>query len=135
MELTLVQSLFFYVLKEELFPAKKNKLKYENKSVDIIESVIEHNTGVLYNYHNNTKNLKLNINLVFKRLDNLKFDKEQIEEIGDKFDNNTNALNWTLEPGSSQLFKLICFDKYNEYSYDVDTSYEIQVIRKRNSIL
>lgn len=54
------------------FPATKTKIKYNNKAVDIYETVIEHNSGVLIKYKNKTKNLVFGSFLKFKELKNLK---------------------------------------------------------------
>ena len=60
------------LLRGSMFPSKKNKIKYVHKFLEIIEDIIEHTSGVVFKYTNNTKNMKLGVHLKFTNLDNLR---------------------------------------------------------------
>lgn len=54
------------------FPPTMTKVKYNNNFVDIYETIIEHNSGVLIRYRNKTKKLVFGSHIEFKELRNLK---------------------------------------------------------------
>jgi hypothetical protein len=54
------------------FDVSKTKVKYNNKSVDIYETIIEHNSGVLIRYANKTKNLVFGSLIKLGDLENIK---------------------------------------------------------------
>lgn len=60
------------ILNSNKFSSSSTKVKYNNKLVDIYETIIEHPNGVLIRYRNKSKNLVFGSLLKFKELKNLK---------------------------------------------------------------
>lgn len=145
------------LLNEKKFPPKRNKIKYNNKPIDIFEKVIEHTSGVIFKYRNRTKDLKLTAHLIFSNLENLKLGlkSEEIKESdftddnkdeGQQTDNFVNSDNYNhdieiddpnkevvivLEPGHSKFFELKVKDELGDYGYDCSTDYHINISRKK----
>ena len=57
--------------REQKFPQKKFRLKYNDKPVEVYESITEHNIGIFFQYKNRTTNLKLRVTLIFNDYYNL----------------------------------------------------------------
>ncbi len=60
------------VLREAAFPGRKHRLKFNDRLVDITESIIEHTNGVTIKYSNDTKTMKAGVFMKFTKLENLK---------------------------------------------------------------
>jgi len=139
------------LLTEKKTQVKKNRIKYNNKFVEIFEVVCEHNKGILFKYRNKTKDLKLTAHLKFTDLHNLAITtrsdelvlaertEEEIKEnpehpvkIADlDFDIQDKSMEIVIcvEPNQTKFFELTSIDIYGEYSYDVEMDYHINLSR------
>lgn len=79
------------------FPPTKNKIKYNGQLVDIYESIIEHNSGVVIRYRNKTKNLVFGSFLKFNNLKNLKIAINSEELRKEELLENSKKQNQTQE--------------------------------------
>ena len=146
------------LLNDKKFASKKNRIKYNNKPVDIFEKIIEHNSGIIFKYKNRTKDLKLTAHIYFTELDNLILGQklEEIKEqdlINDRDDeyeakeativssddndhdieikNPNKEVVIVLEPGQSKILELKVKDEFEGYSYDCSSDYHINISRKK----
>lgn len=101
------------LLREQVFPGKKSKIKYVNKFIDIIENIIEHTNGIVFKYSNNTKNMKIGVNINFTTLDNLVIKKRE------NYDMNGNL---QIEDDDDEETKNK--NKHLEQYYDTKDEYE-----------
>lgn len=126
------------LLAEERFRPKRFMLKYNNKPVEIYECVTEHNTGVLFQYKNKTRDLKVSITITFSNLDNLylsllcddiKNSQDKTlklrESVRGKFrdDNDSNEVSLTIEPGENKFFGIRAVDAFKKFSYNCHIDY------------
>jgi len=146
---------FSYPIKEILsdyqFIPKIMKIRYQGKPIDVLESLYEHTTGVIFKYQNNTKNMRVAIFMRFNNLDNLEikgvssvdkkgnvltnpykekaFDDDALqlkivdEEIKDV---KTQAI-LEVFPGESKILELTNKNKYKLYAFSTDFIYYVCV--------
>ena len=126
------------LLAEERFRPKRFMLKYNNKPVEIYECVTEHNTGVLFQYKNKTKDLKVSITITFSNFDNLylslfcddmKNNEDKAlklrENVNGKFrdDSDEDSVSLTIEPGENKFFGISAVDSFKKFSYNCHIDY------------
>lgn len=145
------------LINERKFPAKRTRIRYNNKNVDIFESVIEHNSGVIFKYKNKTKDLKFSAHISFPELDNLKLSLKSEDLKDDRADNDKTETNErvdsyanvdptaldveiedpsreiiiSLEPGETKFFELTAVDVFDTFSYACESDYHINLARKK----
>ncbi len=144
------------LLQEKMVQSRKSRIKYNNKFVEIFETVSEHNNGVIFKYKNKTRDLKITAIIKFTALNNL-----QITSKSDELDLenehyresegsnlNSNRLMKTLssdidyqindknrevaicvEPGHTKFFELNSIDIFDGFSYDCEMDYHINLSR------
>jgi hypothetical protein len=134
------------LIDEKKFPAKRTRIKYNNKFVEIHETVIEHNSGVIFKYKNLTKDLKFAAHITFPDLDNLllSLKSEDLKHKGSKEDNygsvEPSAMEFevedssrevviNLEPGESRFFELAAKDLFESFSYSCQMNFHINLAR------
>lgn len=129
-------------LDSELINIKINKLIYDNKEVDIYETIIEQPCGIIFKYKNKTNyinkrqdNLKpliVNINMQLYSIDNLKFN-EKINCIVNNEDINTTDIKLCkyylkdLYPGDMKVLVFDIIDINKNYSYNIQAEYAISI--------
>jgi hypothetical protein len=148
----------YVLLGEKKFPAKKTRVKYNNKPTEIYECVIEHNSGVLFKYKNKTKDLKIAAHITFPDMENLKLSlksEDLIENTGEgnmldvkiKGDDNYKSYDpsntefniedpareivITLEPGEIKFFELSSVDIFESFAYSCQMDYHINLARNQ----
>lgn len=136
------------------FPAKKNRVRYNGKPVEIYECVVEHSTGVIIFYKNKTPDLKFVCHVSFPEMNNLKitrrpedfmkdFQKKK-SEVNDYSSYDPTALEFeiedenkeivlSLEPGTTRIFELSSLDVFESYSYSCTMDYHINIAKTKKS--
>lgn len=136
-----------FLLEEKKFQSRKNRLKYNNKYVEVYENIIEHNTGVIFKYRNKTKDLRVSIHLTFDNLENLvigmhsdqlKKNDEKVEDpyasvdpskvIIDIYDPDKEVI-VDLDPDESKFFELSTINVFESFSYNCEMDYNINLSR------
>jgi len=137
----------YALIDEKKFPPKKNRVKYNDKLVEIYECVLEHNSGVLFKYKNRTADLEFNAHIIFDEMENLKIslkpgsiaesdeNEERVEILSEvettnspyKIQNEGKEVVITLEPGETKIFELTAIDYFNSFSYDCHLDYSINL--------
>lgn len=150
---------YYILLQEKMVHNRKTRIKYNNKLVEIFETVSEHNHGVIFKYKNKTKNLKITTHLKFTDLNNLKIatfsdDLNFENENKESESNSLNSLRLSktfstdgdfqvndknreiiicVEPGQTKFFELHSIDIFDGFSYDCDMNYLINLSRHQLS--
>jgi hypothetical protein len=137
----------YALINEKKFLPKKNRVKYNNKLVEIYECVVEHNSGVLFKYKNKTNDLKFNAHVIFDDMENLKISLKpesilEDEESGDavesysyydpsrspyKIGNPDKEVVIVLEPGETKIFELTAIDYFDSFNYGCHMNYNINL--------
>lgn len=97
------------------FSSVTTKIKYMNKLVDIYETIIEHNNGVLIRYRNRSKNLVLGTHIKFNELKNLQISKSSDELVAEAQVQKTTEGNdvTSIDNDPIQTGNLITEDNFN----------------------
>lgn len=97
------------------FSSVTTKIKYMNKLVDIYETIIEHNNGVLIRYRNRSKNLVLGSHIKFNELKNLQISQSSDELIAEAQVQKTTEGNEEASLGEdpNQASRLVTEDNFN----------------------
>jgi hypothetical protein len=129
------------LLSGEKFRSKKFMLKYNQKPVEIYECVTEHNTGVLFQYKNKTKDLKITVKVVFNDLDNLYLslvsddvkgkEMKLRDSVNGKFrdDLNEDSVEVTVLPGQTKFFGVRAVDPFEKVSYNCKIDYKFNLAK------
>ncbi len=75
------------LLGEKKGKIKKTRVKYNQKLIDVYETIIEHNGGILFKYKNKTKEFKFTVHINFTDLKNLLL-KKHGENTNEPFTDN-----------------------------------------------
>ena len=152
-DLVITYPLHYLLSDESKFKFVKQKVKYNNKNVDIVESILEHNNGVLIKYKNKTRNLVFASHLKFYDMKNIsikvnsdellkeaqeimkKDENEELEtfEPFDNYDFNINIKNQLtecalyLEPGEVKFVQLEAENIFDGFSYCLDSTFYINL--------
>ena len=129
------------LLSGEKFRSKKFMLKYNQKPVEIYECVTEHNTGVLFQYKNKTKDLKITVKVVFNDLDNLYLslvsddvkgkEMKLRDSVNGKFrdDLDEDSVEVTVLPGQTKFFGVRAVDPFEKVSYNCKIDYKFNLAK------
>ena len=97
------------------FNSVTTKIKYMNKLVDIYETIIEHNNGVLIRYRNRSKNLVLGSHIKFNELKNLQIAQSSDELLAETQVQKTTVGNEeaSVVDDPNQNSRLVTEDNFN----------------------
>jgi hypothetical protein len=129
-------------LNEQKFEAKKYKLRYKNKPIEIYECITEHNTGVFFEYKNRNNEFKVEVTAKFSKFNNLflnitSSDLESgnniilkgVKEGQFREDTKENSVTITVEPGETGFFGLSTIDCFEKFSYACSFDYHFSSAR------
>ena len=121
------------LLTEQKFRAKKTKLRYEGKPIEVFQCITEHNTGVFFHFKNRTPDLRLNVLTTLKEYNNLYLQlnsddpkDEQLEmfkDINEIFKGQNDEILVTVLPGQTGFFALNAIDAFQKFSYNAEFEY------------
>ena len=120
------------LLNEQKFRAKKTKLRYEGKPIEVFQCITEHNTGVFFHFKNRTPDLRLNVLTTLKEHNNLCLQlnsdynkEEQIEMFKnvDEIGKGNEEVLVTVLPGQTGFFALNAIDSFQKFSYNAEFEY------------
>ena len=146
---------FSYPLKEiiinYLFLPRRNKLKYNGKPCDVVESIYEHTTGVVFKYQNKSTNYRAAAFINFSSLDNLEvrhihsidsnnriIDDKAYQGERDAFNSGSNLVEQEITdkkrqaiievlPGQGKILEVAAVNRYKMYSYQCEFNYYISM--------
>ena len=121
------------LLTEQKFRAKKTKLRYEGKPIEVFQCITEHNTGVFFHFKNRTPDLRLNVLTTLKEYNNLYLQlnsddpkDEQLEmfkDINEISKGQNDEILVTVLPGQTGFFALNAIDAFQKFSYNAEFEY------------
>ena len=129
------------LLSGDKFRSKKFMLKYNSKPIEVYECVTEHNTGVLFQYKNKTKDMKVTVKVVFNDLDNLYLsivsddvkgkDMKLRNSTAGKFrdDLDEDSVEVTVLPGQTKFFGIRAVDPFEKVSYKCKIDYQFNIAK------
>ena len=133
----------YVVLKETKTSSTKTRLKYNDKSVEIYECIIEHSSGVVFYYKNKTKDMEIKVNIMFKEMNNLKYGMVSddlvygaVKLTNNNHKNNNNTSNDVylhIKPGENKFIEMRSKNIFESFSYSFDINYEIFYARAVNN--
>ena len=129
------------LLSGEKFRTKKFMLKYNGKLIEIYECVTEHNTGVLFQYKNKTKDLKVKVKVTFENLDNLYLSMVSDDIKGKEMklrdskcgrfreDMDEDQVEVTVLPGQTKFFGVRAVDPFEKVKYNCHIDYQFNLAK------
>ena len=120
------------LLNEQKFRAKKTKLRYEGKPIEVFQCITEHNTGVFFHFKNRTPDLRLNVLTTLKDHNNLclqlnsdesKEDQLEMFKNVDEINKGDEEVLVTVLPGQTGFFALNAIDSFQKFSYNAEFEY------------
>ena len=129
------------LLSGEKFRSKKFMLKYNQKPIEVYECVTEHNTGVLFQYKNKTKDMKVTVKVVFNDLDNLYLSLVSDDVKGKEMklrdsttgrfreDSDEDSVEITVLPGQTKFFGIRAVDPFEKVSYNCKIDYQFNLAK------
>ena len=110
------------LLTEQKFRAKKTKLRYEGKPIEVFQCITEHNTGVFFHFKNRTPDLRLNVLTTLKDHNNLYFQLNS-DEVNEISKGQNDEILVTVLPGQTGFFALNAIDAFQKFSYNAEFEY------------
>lgn len=133
-DISLTYPLEIILVKDEKFNISKSKINYQGKQVDVYESIIEHNSGVVIRYRNRSKNLVFGSFLKFSDIKNLRIrltsdyfiDENMRDNLFDyEITNKDSECYVCLKPDEFKYISLEAINIFEPFSYNLKCTYMI----------
>lgn len=111
------------------FKVKKNKLTYNGQKIQIIETIVDHPSGMLLKYQNFEKQYDLELKVNFDNISNI-FQK-LYPDLDKSFENmsreiiSNDEINLKIKPGESHFIDLRKKNLFEEYILEFKIEYKI----------